>query len=215
MEKPGASPAQLPKPEAVLKATSLPLCQPAVDFHSIGDTSPLCRQCVGLVQSAAYFALQTASFALTALALVLIFPRRVEQLNAMSRSYEISLLLYMAVLLAPLTNFYCSTFLLWLFKTILLGRFRDGLHPVWGWKMACFRVLCACEEELHSGFFLSTFQRTEIPNLCRRILGARIGALLRGAGLNIAFLFFRVPYPHYNPIRPMRILFTEPPNPAQ
>ena len=59
---------------------------------------------------------------------------------------ELGMLFFMALLLAPILQFY-STFTLWLLKTLVLRRVQEGVYPVWGFRMCRFHALCEYEEK--------------------------------------------------------------------
>ena len=149
-----------------------------VNIHAIGEASPLARQLFGSVSASLCGFLKILSHAPFILLVTACFAPTSEASAAANISAFLAVLLTFFFLLASIVQLFACFFLMWTAKNLLLGTVKDGIWPIWGWKMACLRGIRLFEDYVFALPIMLALERTEMPNFVWRLMGSHVG---RGA----------------------------------
>ena len=175
------SSANLPSPEP----SKVPMV-PFMNVHSIGEASPMVRQVFAIISAAITVFLRVLCYGPFFIFLCIAFPRQNEsQPSAVWSSISLFTVLYLVsfVLVASVVQLLTSFILMWTVKNLLLGTVKDGIWPIWGWKMACLKGLRQFEESIFVLPIMKAMERTELPNFFWRLMGSQVG---RGAFISLS-----------------------------
>lgn len=149
-----------------------------VNIHSIGEASPLVRQLFGIVSAGLASVLQVLSYGPFFLLMVVCFPP-IENVSAYSSfSHLAAVFLICFLVVASMAQLFTCFFLMWMAKNLFLGTVKDGIWPIWGWKMACLKGIRLFEEFVFVLPVMRALERSEMRNFAWRLMGSQVG---RGA----------------------------------
>ena len=146
-----------------------------VNIHSIGEASPLVRQLFGIVSAGLASVLQVLSYGPFFLLMVVCFPP-IENASAYSSfSHLAAVFLICFLVVASMAQLFTCFFLMWMAKNLFLGTVKDGIWPIWGWKMACLKGIRLFEEFVFVLPVMRALERSEMRNFAWRLMGSQVG----------------------------------------
>eukprot|EP00438_Fugacium_kawagutii_P034047 Skav224285 [mRNA] locus=scaffold1019:121214:126748:+ [translate_table: standard] len=174
MDKEGPQKESDPAPSIPLQATTDPEAATlaCLNIHSIGEASPFMRQLFGFVSASLCWFLKVSSYGPFWL-FVMTLPR-----HSADQVEQDALFVVMFFLLASVAQLFVALLVMWTAKNLFLGTVKDGIWPIWGWKMACLKGIRLFEDFLFSLPIMKALERSEMPNFVWRLMGSHVG---RGA----------------------------------
>lgn len=155
---------------------------PLVNVHAIGEPTPLERHFFATMSVSLRWFLRMLSEVPFFVMLTVCFRQTHPVVQLTSPTFAL-FGMFVFYSMACVTQLFSSFILMWAAKNLLLGTVKEGIWPIWGWKMACLKGLRHFEEWVLALPTMKAMERTELPNVLFRLMGSQIG---RGAYISLS-----------------------------